>query len=128
METGPRQYNVFSMVADTCEWFSYRCQLYLSVFSVLVSSYTHRPFGRICLHSFSMCNCILIGLFIIVFVCEMFSEKKFTSTKQSTVTLKCNRSLCVCLVAVSLSHSCLTISTPLAGNGGKSTNGWYEKD
>jgi len=107
VETGLWLYSVFLMFADTCEWFSYRCQLYPSVFSVLVSSYNHRPgwkniFTKYML-SVGLCLMLSLGLFVRVFVCEMFFTVRNSQVPNNPLSY-CNRSLCVCLVAVSLSQ------------------------
>jgi len=80
-------------------------------------------------HAFSrpMSNVILMGLFVRVFVCLCFSLSEIH--KYQTIHCHIAIEVFVFVSWLSLSHSSLTISTPpLAGNGGKSTNGWYEKD
>lgn len=76
-------------------------------------------------HTFSMSNCMLTGLFIsmFVFLCKTLTKKVPNDPLSIAIEVF------LFILWLSFSHSCLTISTPpLAGNGGKSTNGWYEKD
>jgi len=56
-------------------------------------------------HAFSMpmSNVILMDLFVRVFVCEMFFTVRNSQVANNPLSY-CNRSLCVCLVAVSLSQ------------------------
>ncbi len=80
-------------------------------------------------HTSNMSNCVLLGLFIsmfiFVFLFKTFTKKVPNYPLSHWIAIE----VFVFVLWLSLSHSCLTISTPpLVENGGKSTNGWYEKD